>query len=450
MMTAHPVEWRAPTAEGAPALGGSVAYVLKGFPRLSELFIASEIHRLEEAGLRLHVYVIKQPDERVRHQIVDRIRARPEYLPATSSVSAMSLGRWLAAHFTRFTPCLRRVLRQRLLGVARAAGHATAQAIRARRGLRPRKVYVKEFLQAVALADRLLDAPDVQHLHAHFCHGTTTVTWLASLITGLPFSFTAHAKDLYCPALNPAGLLPRKLAAAKFAVTCTEANRQYLQRLGPTPVYRVYHGLNAELAQLLNRSARRLPDAEEPLRILSVGRLVRKKGFDVLIDACAILAGRGVPCRIVIVGEEGEAGEDLRRRIAAHRLDDCVSLAGPMGQSALYAEYRRASVFCLPCRVDEDGDRDGIPNVLVEAMACGLPVVTTSVSSIPELVRDGVTGLLVPPDQPEDTAAAILRLRRDSALAERLAREGEALVRDRFDGDRLVSELAFLFRKAVA
>src|SRR5262245_4383263 len=175
---------------------GSIAYVLKGYPRLSELFIASEIRRLERLGLRLRLYVIKQSDEAVRHTIVSEIDAKPEYLPPAGSVSSMPLWRWLVQNLPRFAPSLRRMLSRAPHRVMRAAALAAVEAIRARRGLRPRKVYVKEWLQAVALADRLLDAPDVTHLHAHFCHGATTVTWLVSVMTGLPFSFTAHAKDL--------------------------------------------------------------------------------------------------------------------------------------------------------------------------------------------------------------------------------------------------------------
>jgi glycosyltransferase involved in cell wall biosynthesis len=434
-----------------PANARSIGYVLKGFPRLSELFIASEICRLERLGLPLRLYVIKRSDERIRHAIIDEIEARPEYLPAAGSVSAVALWRWLGQHFGAFAPSLRNVLRRRPLGVMRAAALAAIQAVRARRGLRPRKVYVKEFLQAAALADRLLDARDVTHLHAHFCHGAATVAWLASVMTGLPFSFTAHAKDLYCDSLNPAGLLRRKLAAASFVVTCTDANRRHLQRLANgTRVHRVYHGLNAELARLLHTQTSPRRSDDGVLRVLGVGRLVRKKGFDVLVEALALLGGRGLRWRALIVGEDGEAGDDLRRRIADHSLGDRIGLVGPLAQAALFHEYRRADILCLPCRVDEDGDRDGIPNVLVEAMACGVPTITTSVSGIPEVVDHGVTGLIVPVDDPAATADAIECLGRDPLLARRIATNAAVQVRERFDGDRLAEDLARLFRKAVA
>ncbi len=420
----------------------AIGYVLKGFPRLSELFIASEICRLERLGVPLRVFVIKRSDESIRHAIIDEIDARPEYLPEAGSVSGISLWRWLAQYAGAFAPSLWRVLRRHPLALLHAAALATAEAIRARRGLWPRKVYLKEFMQAAALADRLHSARDVTHLHAHFCHGATTVAWLAAVMAGRPFSFTAHAKDLYCPSLNPAGLLGRKIAAATFVVTCTDANRQHLQRIANgTPVHCVYHGLNAELARLLQTPAGRRPPDHRVLRVLGVGRLVRKKGFDVLVEALALLVERGIHFQAAIVGEDGDAGDELRRRIDARSLAGRVRLPGPLSQAALYEEYRNADVFCLPCRIDDDGDRDGIPNVLVEAMACGVPTVTTSVSGIPEVVDDGVTGLIVPVDDAPATADALERLRRDPALAQRIAanaaRRGARALRRRSAGSGL-------------
>lgn len=431
--------------------GGTVAYVLKGFPRLSEMFIASEVYRLEQLGVRLRLYVIKPADEARRHGIVGRIRATPEYLPATTSLSKTTLRRWLARHLKEFLPGLLRVARRRPAGVARAGLAALAQAVRARRSFRswPRKIYLKEFLQAALVAEGVLDAPDVRHLHAHFCHGATTVAWLASLMTGLPFSFTAHAKDIYCESLNPAGLLRRKMRAARFVVTCTDANRAHLLGVEPrAEVHCVYHGLNAEFAGLLGDGA--TPGAKRGhIRALGVGRLVPKKGFDVLVEACGILHRRNVPFEAVIVGEQGEHGAEIQRRIDALGLEHLVRLAGPLEQSKLYEEYRRAGVFCLPCRVLDNGDRDGIPNVLVEAMACGLPVITTPVSGIPEVVKDGINGQLVPPDDPEALADALLRLDRDPRLAARLSAEAQTTVREQFDGERFAAQLAALFREAV-
>jgi glycosyltransferase involved in cell wall biosynthesis len=429
-----------------------VAYVLKGFPRLSELFVASEIHRLEEVGLPLRLYVIKEPDESLRHPLVDRIRASRTYLPQTTSLSRTTLPRWLHDNLHGFLPALRRVARRRPLGLVRASGFALAQSIRARRTFwsRPRKLFVKELLLGVALADALLDEPDVRHIHAHFAHGATTVAWIASMVTGLPFSFTGHAKDIYAPSLNPGGLLPRKLSAARFAVTCTETSRAHLRALAPEAiVHRVYHGLNAELTRLIE-DVPPVRDASGALRILAVGRLVSKKGFDTLVDACRLLRDDGVAFEARIVGEEAEHADALRRLIARHALENVVTLAGAMPQSVLRREYARASCFCLPCRVLSSGDRDGIPNVLVEAMACGVPVVTTDVSGIPELVQNGVNGILLPADDAQAVAAALRLVHDDAALAARLGRAGRDTVAARFDGEVLARELARLFQEAVA
>jgi glycosyltransferase involved in cell wall biosynthesis len=213
-------------------------------------------------------------------------------------------------------------------------------------------------------------------------------------------------------------------------------------------VHCVYHGLNAEFAGLLENNAGG-PSKQKTLRALGVGRLVQKKGFDVLVEACAILRRREVPFEAVIVGEHGEHETEIRRRINAHGLQDSIRLTGPMDQSKLYEEYLRAGVFCLPCRVLDNGDRDGIPNVLMEAMACGLPVITTPVSGIPEIITDGVNGQLVPPDDPTALADALLRLDRDPGLAQHLSDEARETVRERFDGERFASQLAELFREAV-
>jgi glycosyltransferase involved in cell wall biosynthesis len=427
-----------------------VAYVLKGFPRLSELFIASEIHRLEQAGVALRIYVIKPPDEDVCHPLIHRIRAPRRYLPATTSLSQTTLRAWLSANGPAFRPAVGRVARRRPVGLARAVGFTIAQSLRARPRFwsPPRKLFVKELLLGVALADLLLDEPNVRHLHAHFAHGATTVAWIASMVTGLPFSFTGHAKDIYSPSLNPGGLLSRKLRAAQFTVTCTETNRAHLRSLAPeVEVHRIYHGLNAELAQLLD-GAPPEREASGTYRVLAVGRLVAKKGFDVLIEACAELRRSGVHVQATVVGEPDDHERELRRLIAARSLGDVVTLAGPMTQSELRREYGRASVLCLPCRVMSNGDRDGIPNVLVEAMACGLPVVTTAVSGIPELVADEENGLLVPPDDATAVAAALRRLHDDPELARRLAACGRATVAEHFDGDALARRLADLFREA--
>jgi glycosyltransferase involved in cell wall biosynthesis len=430
---------------------GTVGYVLMGFPRVSETFIASELHRVERAGIPVRLFVIKPVEEKERghrHPVVDAIEAQPEYLPDSSSLAA-PLHCWRPRDLKAFGPAIGRTLRARPRGLARAVKTALAQALRDRRTLLsgPRKIYIKELLQAIALADRLLAAPEVRHLHAHFAHGTTTVTWLGAQITGLPFSFTGHARDIYAPQLNPKGWLRRKLLAARFVVTCTEANVRHLEKIAPqAQVHLVYHGLSADFARLLANDTH-AATTNGTLRVLGVGRLVAKKGFDVLVDACGLLDRRGIPFEALIVGQDDKHGDAIRARVKELGLEDKIRLPGAMGPPELLDQYRRASALCMPCRLLPD-DRDGIPNVLVEAMAAGTPVVATAVSGIPELVTDGVNGLLVEPDQPAQLAAALIQLHEHPDLADRLSREARTTVDERFDGDRLARELAELFAEA--
>ncbi|HEX9994555.1 MAG TPA: glycosyltransferase family 4 protein, partial [Acidimicrobiales bacterium] len=399
--------------------------------------------RLEQRGVRIRLHVLRPPDEDERHPVVDRVAAPTTYLPPTTSLSSEPLVRWLRANLRPFLPALGRTARRHPLRLARAAAAAAAQAVRARKGWRPRKVYAKELLQAVAVADAVDRAGDVVHLHAHFAHGATTVAWLASMLTGLPFSFTGHAKDLYEADLNPAGLLARKARAAAFVATCTAANAAHLRAVAPgAPVHLVYHGLNADFARLLPAAApARRPDR---FRVVAVGRRVAKKGFDVVLDAVADLRDRGLDLEAVLAGEPGPEDAAVAERVARHGLHDVVRVLGPLDQAGLVELYRGASAFTLACRVVASGDRDGIPNVMVEAMAAGLPVVTTAVSGIPELVADGVNGLLVPPDDPAALADALWRVAKDPALAARLAEAGRATVADRFDGDVLAGRMADL------
>jgi glycosyltransferase involved in cell wall biosynthesis len=204
----------------------------------------------------------------------------------------------------------------------------------------------------------------------------------------------------------------------------------------------VYHGLNADYEPLVAAAARRVEPAR--VRLLAVGRLVRKKGLDTFVDACAVLRDRGVDFEAVIVGESGDHEQEVRARVAATGLGARVTFLGPLTQTGLFAQYQQASVFALPCRILEDGDRDGIPNVLMEAMACGLPVVTTGVSGITELVRDGVNGLIVEPDRPIDLADSLHRLIKDPELARHLAERGRHTVSERFDAATAAARMASL------
>lgn len=418
-----------------------IGYVVKGFPRLSESFISNEVLKLERLGNRLCLFACGRGDELAAPVLCD-MTSPLAYLPSAGSVSKSSLWGWLKVMLPTYVPIHWRLVRRRPGAYARTLfltiGFARSYRFRADRCAK--RSFFKQFAQAGAIAEALPRA-GITHLHGHFCHSATTITWLAAQLAGCEFSFTAHAKDIYQAKHNPGDLLARKIAAAKFVTTCTEANRTYLtEKLGPVEkLHTIYHGLDINYFQ---------PQASAgiaPVRLIAVGRHVEKKGFDLLIRAIAMLRDKSLNLECRIIGEFGPESNRLAALIAEFGLDKLVRLDPPESRIALRESYRRASVFVLPCRIDESGDRDGIPNVLAEAMATGLAVVSTKVSGIPELVRDGENGVLVPPDHVAALGRAIENLVRNDALRARLGAEATKTIRDVFDADRTILDMKRLF-----
>ena len=433
--------------EACEAPQREIAYILNGFPRLSETFIANEIYLLERMGLKLRLYSVKREGEPQAHAVVGRIRSSLLYLPDATSLSGTTLAAWLARNLPAFFAAQVAVARRRPLRYAATLCAAVAMCWRYRAStFKPRKVYIKEFLQAGHIAAEIDARGATAHLHGHFCHGVANIAWFVSRLTGIPFSFTAHAKDIYQSELNPKDLLERKLAAARFVATCTEANARVLKGRcsDANIVHTIYHGLDIDYFSPAGGMPEPLP------LVLSVGRFVEKKGFAYLVEACARLRGRGLAFKCIIVGEQGAAYEPLRRLVAERALEDTVELHGPVTQEELREIYRRARVFALPCQVMDDGDRDGIPNVLAEAMAMGVPVVSTRISGIPELVDDGVHGLLVQSRDAEALATALERVLVDPALRARLSEAGRRRICERFDSRRTTVALRDLFLHAMS
>lgn len=430
-----------------PAERRDIAYIMNGFPRLSETFIANEIYLLERMDLKLRLFSVKREDEPKVHPVVGAIKAPLRYLPRTGSLSGTGLLRWLRSNLPVFFAAQCAVARRHPLRYLATATAAAAMCWRYRAAPgKPRKVFVKEFLQAGWIAAEVERLGGVGHLHGHFCHGVATITWFVSRLTGIPFSFTAHAKDIYQAELNPGDLLERKLAAAQFVATCTDANAQVLKaRAARTNVvHTIYHGLDTDYF-----APQAADEAGLPL-VLSVGRFVEKKGFSYLVEACARLRREGLLFGCVIVGEHGSAYDAIRRQIADNGLEDTVGLRSAVTQNELREIYRHARAFALPCQVMEDGDRDGIPNVLAEAMAMGVPVVSTRISGIPELIDDGQHGLLVPSRDADALAAALRRVLTDAELHRRLAQNGRRRICERFDSRRTTLALRDLFVAALA
>lgn len=377
--------------------------LVKTWPKLSETFILEEVLGLERAGVALRLYALQPPSDQIQHPVVAQVQAPLVCVPPVSTRHAPG---YLWRH----------------LRLALAAPLRYARTLRAawQQGT------VDDFLRGGWLAVQL-QADGVVHLHAHFIARPADVAAAASALGGLPFSISAHAKDIYTSRPED---LQRRLRAARFTVTCTEFNRRTLAALAPEArVQRMYHGIDHGVFH----PSRRATPTGVPL-LLAVGRLRAKKGLDTLIDACRLLQARGLAFRCQIVGY-GELRDALLAQISAAGLAELITLPGKLAREQVIACYAEASVFVQPSRITADGDRDGIPNVLLEAMSMGLPVVATRVSGIPEIVQHGRSGLLVEPDDPAALADAIARALAEPALAAELGRHARAVVTDSFDND---------------
>jgi glycosyltransferase involved in cell wall biosynthesis len=377
--------------------------LVNGFPRLSETFVLNELLDFERRGLRLHVVALRRPEEIVRQEALEKLRAPVEYLDdgtlwsrrlAVRTAHAALLLRRGASYFD----ALADVLRSPDFSRSALAG-------------------------AALLAHRLLRLGSPP-LYVHFAHKPGTHGRFAARLAGVPYALSAHAKDIW---LTPPPELKAKASDAEVVLTCTEEARAYLQGLvrGATQVHRVYHGV--DVPPLLPQTDR----GGTPV-VLLVARLVEKKGVDLLIRAAALLRVRGADFVVRIAGE-GPDWARLQRLAHELRVADQVSFLGPLTESEVRAEYGHATVFALPCQVLPNGDRDGLPNVLLEAMAHGLPVVSTTLAGVREAVVDGESGLLVAPRDEVGLADALERLLGDGALRARLGTNARRWVAERLE-----------------
>ena len=388
-----------------------IGVVLKGYPRLSETFIAQELRALESRGFRLWIFSLRHPTDPATHPIHAEIEAEVVYLPEYLYQEPVRLLRaWLQA--------------RRLPGYSRALRRWLADL---RRDLTANRV--RRFGQACVLAAEL--PAEVARLYAHFLHTPGSVTRYASLMTGRPWSCSAHAKDIWT---LPAWEKREKLAELDWLVTCTTSGRDHLAELAPATdrVRLVYHGL--DLARFPpppeGRPARDGSRADDPVAVLSVGRAVPKKGYDDMLAALAMLPG-SLHWRLVHIGG-GELIRRLEDLAGSLGLADQITWLGPKSQGAVLENIRAADLFVLASKIAPDGDRDGLPNVLMEAQSQGLACLTTKVSAIPELIEDGRTGTLVPPGDPAALAAALEELIRSPARRVALGAAGLRRVRERF------------------
>ncbi|MGA0597327.1 glycosyltransferase family 4 protein [Enterovirga sp. CN4-39] len=400
---------------------GRIAIVVKGYPRLSETFIAQEIRGLEQRGLELEIWSLRHPTERFTHPVHREIEATVRYLP----------------EYLYQEPV--RVVRGLLAGLKRPGFGAFIRA--GWRDLRrdPTPNRMRRLGQALVLAREL--PADIRHLHVHYLHTPASVVRYAAILTGLPWTFSAHAKDIWT---TPDWDLAEKLGEARWGVTCTRDGHGRLAALAPAEerVELLYHGLDLSRfpAPPASRPARDGSDPADPLRVISVGRAVAKKGFDDLLRALA-----GLPTdlhwQLVHVGG-GEGLPRLRALSESLGLAGRVVFLGPKPQPDIVAMLREADLFVLPAKDTKSGDRDGLPNVLMEAASQALPLVSTRFAGIPEFVRDGLDGVLVPSGDWEALSNAINGLARDPARRATLGRSARERLTTTFTADKGFDRLA--------
>ena len=392
-----------------------VAYVLKRYPCFSETFIVNEILAHERAGLPVHIFALRRFAEARFQSVLAQVRSPVTYIPDT------------VPRADAFWPTF-----------SRAA--ALYPALRNHLPQLGEKGFL-DFFQALHIALKA-DELGIRHFHAHFGSKAATVARLASHVSGIDYSFTAHAKDIFhCSVAEDE--LRQSLSEAASVVTVSDFNVAWLkERYGSAAarVHRIYNGL--DLGQFSYKSPR-----VRPRQILAVGRLVEKKGFETLVRACDILRSRGVPFDCKIIGG-GLLEQQLRQEIDQLSLQEQVALIGPRPQSEVIEALHGAAVFAAPCKLADDGDRDGLPTVLLEAMALGTPCVSTDVTGIPEVLRAGATGLTVPQQDPSALADALERMLDDADMRCRISENARRLIEQDFDVDRNAARLRACFLEA--
>ena len=402
-----------------------IVILLKGYPRLSETFIAQELRGLELAGHDLFLMSMRLPTDKKHHPVHDEIQAPVRYLPEYLHHAPLRVIRsWWKMRRHRQYPALRK------------AFLADYRKDRTRNR-------VRRFGQALVLAAEF--PADANWLHAHFIHTPASVAAYASLILDRGWSCSAHAKDIWT---SPDWDLRAKLAEARFVVTCTKAGFEKLRSLSadPSRVHLSYHGLDLTRFGRFTgqRPARDGSRAGDPVILMSVGRAVEKKGYAVLLDALALLP-KALAWRFLHIGG-GELLGKLKAKAAALGIADRITWQGSLAQEEVLAQYRSCDLFVLACRIASDGDRDGLPNVLVEASSQRLACISTTISGVPELLSDDVNGLLVPPDDPQSLCGALARAIQSPELRLRLGAAAEKRVRQAFDHQASIRQLTELFR----
>lgn len=409
-------------------MSGPVIYLVRSWPRLSQTFIVNEVLALERRGIDLVLFSLVRSGESVIQPQVGEVHASVRYLEDRDS-----LRQRVAEHATVWSAAPLRYIRTALFAWRRgdlAEGYATTTTMGCFQ-------YAVRVAAAIVRLRKHGTAP--AHLHAHFAHDPALVALLVRRLTRLPYSFTAHARDLV---QIPPTSLETRVAEATALITCCEANADYIAASVPAnlaPVRVIHHGV--ELDQF---SPQPRPPAVVKLKLVTVGRLVEKKGFPDLLQALGRISasGRRITCEVYGDGPLMRSLLELRDSLG---LGDTVHFAGEHRRETIIQALHSSDLFVLTPTVTEDGDRDGIPNVLVEAMACGLPVVTTSAGGIPELVTHGLNGFLTAPGDVASIENEITTLLDAPELRQRMGAAARRTVESGYDVNVAAEQLHEIF-----
>ena len=392
-----------------------IGYVLKVYPRFSETFVVTEMLAREELGQDLRIYALRPTTDTRFHPEIARINAPVTWVPRPRKATDM----WETLTSSLTDEDMRQRFTQLMPRLASLPADDVAQ--------------------GVALA-RTAREDGITHLHAHFASLAGRTAWIASSLAAIPYTVTTHAKDIYHESVD-LDLLRDVCAGASHVIAISQYNKEYLAKVLAGSGTRIVLQRNAlELARFPYRAPQHHGG---PLRVLAVGRLVEKKGFEHLIDALAQARDANIACEATIIGE-GDRHDSLSNRIKSAGLAHTCRMIGARTQDEVRQHLQDADVFVAPCVPGSDGNIDGLPTVILESMAVGTPVIATNVSGIPEAIIDRHTGILIPPAKPDANCRALADIASGAAPIADLAAGARSLIEEEYDSRRQAARLAAL------
>ncbi len=394
-----------------------IGYILRKFPCLSETFILNEILELESKGIEVHIFSLKRPNDPKFHQNLVKLKAKIIYVPEFSQIKTL----W--KHKKKALKNFGKTYRLNLFQVAKE--------------LNPKLFF--RFLQSLYVANRAKNLK-LSHLHAHFATKATTVANFSAKMLNIPHSFTAHAFDIFKQDASRK-VLKRKIHQANFIVTVSDYNKRFLENVAnekPEKIIKINNGIDLSLFQPA------IVKKEKIFTFLTVARFVEKKGHAVLIEACRHLKDNGLNFRLWLVGQ-GKLQKEIEKQIRKNKLQDQIKILGPHSQQEVIDRYHLSHAFVLPCVQGKDGNKDGLPVSIVEALACALPVITTPMTGNPEVISNNYNGVMVPFNDALALKKAMESLIVDKQFFEKLQKNTRSSIENNFDIRKTTKDLTTLF-----